>query len=89
VIYFNKAGGKSYGGVPGDFAHRPQLGSHKIGSEGGIMQFANGHLVFYAVIVDEAALAATGNALACVGWEAAKEWGEGAPGDGNGQCVYP
>jgi hypothetical protein len=24
-----------------------------------------------------------------VGWEAAKQWGGGAPGDSGGTCVYP
>ena len=90
VIFYNKPGIKSYTGVPGDFAHLPQLGSHSIRSEVGAMEFANGNVVFYAVIVDQAPPGSdTVTPIACVGWEAAKEWGGDDPGDSAGQCVYP
>ena len=39
VDFFNKAGAKTYTGSVGDFAHRPQLGTHRVRSEGGVMQF--------------------------------------------------
>ena len=86
-----KAGGKSYPGVPGDFAHRPQLGSHEIASEGGAMVFSNDQRVFYAVIVDETAPGASKAAIACTGWEAAKTWAAAGTdeGDGAGFCGYP
>ena len=86
-----KAGGKSYPGVPGDFAHRPQLGAHKIASEGGALVFSNGQTVFYAAIVDEAAPAASVAAIACTGWEAAKTWAAAGSdeADGAGFCGYP
>ena len=90
VIFYNKPGGMSYNGSPGDFTHIPQIGSHTIGSEGGVMEFANGNVVFYAVIVDLAPPGAdTDTPIACIGWEAAKEWGGDDPGNGSGLCSYP
>ena len=90
LTFFNKAGGKTYNVNAGEPAHRPQLGDHKIGSEGGVMSFATGNLVFYASIVDEVAPAAGGpSATACIGWEAAKTWGGGDPGTSSGNCTYP
>jgi hypothetical protein len=89
VIFFNKAGSKTYNGVVGDFAHRPQLDTHRIRSEGGVMSFTNGNLVFYAVLSDEADPALTDATIPCVGWEAAREWGGADPGDSGGTCIYP
>lgn len=89
VTYFNKAGAKTYSGVVGDFAHRPQLATHRIRSEGGVMQFANGNVVAYAVLHDEADPAISDSTIACVGWEAATQWGGVSPGDSGGTCVYP
>jgi hypothetical protein len=89
VAIFNKAGVKTYPGVVGDLAHRPQLDSHRIRSEGGVMAFTNGNLVLYATLSDEADPAATDSTIACVGWEAAKQWGGMDPGNSNGQCAYP
>jgi beta-lactamase class A len=91
VRIHDKPGGKTYGGVVGDFAHRPQLGAHKVAAEGGVMLFANGQRVFYAAMVDQAAPAASLAAIACTGWEAAKTWaGVGSDeGDGAGFCDYP
>ena len=86
-----KSGGLSYPGVPGDFAHRPQLGTHDIASEGGAMVFSNGQRVFYATIVDQTEPGASKAAIACTGWEAAKTWGAVGTdeGDGAGFCSYP
>jgi hypothetical protein len=90
VVYFNKAGAKTYNGIVGDFAHRPQLASHRVRSEGGVMQFTNGNLVFYAVISDETdPLVASDSTIACVGWEAAKQWGGSDPGTSGGTCIFP
>ena len=89
VDLFNKAGAKTYTGTVGDFAHRPQLASFRIRSEGGVMQFANGNLVFYAVLSDEADPSASDSTVACVGWEAAKQWGGTSPGTSGGTCQYP
>ena len=69
VDFFNKAGAKTYTGSVGDFAHRPQLGTHRVRSEGGVMQFGGGDLVLYAVISDEADPVSSDTTIACVGWE--------------------
>ncbi len=91
VRFYNKAGSKTYAGDPGDFAHRPQLGRHKVVSEGGVMDFSNGNLVFYAAVVDQRDPDVPDNTIACVGWEAAQRWGpaDGSLGDSSGQCPYP
>jgi len=89
VDIFVKAGAKTYSGVAGDFAHRPQLKTHRIRSEGGVMAFANGNLIFYATVSDEADKDLPDSTVACVGWEAAKAWGGTSPGEGAGQCTYP
>lgn len=90
VDFFKKAGAKTYPGSAGDFAHRPQLGSYRVRSEGGVMRFANGSLVFDAVISDEADPAVLSDStIACVGWEAAKQWGGSDPGTSGGTCTYP
>jgi hypothetical protein len=88
VDFFNKPGNMSYAGVVGDFAHRPQLDTHRVDSEGGMMQFANGNVVFYAVINDESD-ADGKDTIACVAWEAAKQWSGVDPGTSGGKCVYP
>jgi len=89
VVFFNKAGAKTYPGTVGDFSHRPQLDSHRIRSEGGVMSFTNGNLVFYATLSDEADPALSDATIACVGWEAATQWGGADPGDSGGVCAYP
>ena len=91
VRFYNKAGSKTYEGNPGDFAHRPQLGRHSVGSEGGVMAFNNGNLVFYATIVDQRDPDVADSTIACVGWEAAMQWGpaDGSLGDSSGLCPYP
>jgi len=89
VDFFNKAGAKTYTGSVGDFAHRPQLGTHRVRSEGGVMQFAGGDLVFYTVISDEADPVLSDNTIACVSWEAVKQWGATDPGTSGGACPYP
>jgi len=91
VNFFNKPGAKTYTGSVGDFAHRPQLETYRVRSEGGVMQFVGGDLVFYAVISDESdpVLSASDATIACVGWEAAKQWGTTDPGTSGGVCLYP
>jgi hypothetical protein len=84
----NKPGGKSYSGVPGDFAHRPQLGNHKVTADAGMMQFSNGQLVFYAVIVDDADIMGTYRSISCSGWEVGKEY-SGVPVGSPADCAYP
>jgi hypothetical protein len=64
----NKPGGKSYSGDPGDFAHRPQLGDHKVTADACMMQFSNGQVVFFAVIVDDADVDCTYRSISCTGW---------------------
>ena len=53
------------------------------------MQFAGGDLVFYAVISDEADPVLSDTTIACVGWEAVKQWGGTDPGTSGGICPYP
>jgi hypothetical protein len=86
--YYGKAGSKTYNGVPGDFAHRPQLGTHRISSEAGVMEFSNGNLVFYATLLDEREVGTDADAIQCIGWEAAKEWSGQAVADA-AVCAYP
>jgi hypothetical protein len=89
VDFFNKAGAKTYTGSVGDFTHRPQLGTHRVLSEGGVMRLVGGDLVFYAVISDESHPLANDQTIECVGWEAAKQWGGTDPGTSAGACPYP
>lgn len=84
----NKPGGKSYSGVPGDFTHRPQLGDHKVTADAGMMQFSNGQLVFYALIVDDADKNGTYRSISCSGWEVGKEY-SGMPVGDPADCAYP
>ena len=84
----NKPGGKSYSGDPGDFAHRPQLGDHKVTADAGMMQFSNGDVVFFAVIVDDADEDGTYRSISCSGWEVGKEY-SGMPVGDPSDCAYP
>jgi hypothetical protein len=84
----NKPGGKSYSGDPGDFAHRPQLGDHKVTADAGMMQFSNGQVVFYAMIVDDADINGTYRSISCSGWELGKEY-SGVPVGNPADCAYP
>ena len=84
----NKPGGKSYSGDPGDFSHRPQLGDHKVTADAGMMQFSNGQVVFFAVIVDDADVDGTYRSISCTGWEVGKEY-SGAPVGDPSDCAYP
>jgi len=84
----NKPGGKSYTGDPGDFTHKPQLGDHQITSDAGIMQFSNGQVVFFAVIVDDADLDGAYRSISCTGWEVGKEY-SGIPVGNPADCAYP
>jgi beta-lactamase class A len=84
----NKPGGKTYNGVPGDFAHRPQLGSHKVTADAGMMQFSNGQVVFYAMIVDDADTNGVYRSISCGGWEVGKEY-SGVPVGNPADCAYP
>lgn len=92
VEVHDKPGKKDYNGaVVGDFAHRPQLGEHKVTSEGGVMLFGNGQVVAYAAIIDQSMVADSAAAIACTGWEVAKNWAAAGAdeGDGMGFCDYP
>jgi beta-lactamase class A len=89
VDLYDKSGSKLYTGSVGDFAHRPQLDTHRVRSEGGAMQFIGGDLVFYAVISDQADPLSTDNTTACVSWEFAKSWAGTDPGTSSGICPYP
>jgi beta-lactamase class A len=84
----NKPGGKAYSGLPGDFAHRPQLGDHKVTADAGMMQFSNGQIVFYAMIVDDADINGTYRSISCSGWEVGKEY-SGVPVGSPADCAYP
>jgi hypothetical protein len=84
----NKPGGKSYSGDPGDFAHRPQLGDHKVTADAGMMQFSNGQVVFFAAIVDDADKDGTYRSISCSGWEVGKEY-SGTPVGNPADCAYP
>lgn len=85
---YGKPGSMTYNGLPGDFDHRPQLGTHDISSEAGVMEFSNGNLVFYAVLLDERDTGSDADAIQCIGWEAAKEWSGQAVADA-AVCAYP
>ena len=84
----NKPGGKTYSGDPGDFAHRPQLGDHQVTADAGMMQFSNGQVVFFAVIVDDADVDGTYRSISCSGWEVGKEY-SGTPVGDPSDCAYP
>ncbi|HEY7640223.1 MAG TPA: serine hydrolase [Steroidobacteraceae bacterium] len=84
----NKPGGKAYSGDPGDFAHRPQLGDHKVTADAGMMQFSNGQVVFFAAIVDDADVNGTYRSISCSGWEVGKEY-SGTPVGNPADCAYP
>jgi hypothetical protein len=84
----NKPGGKTYSGDPGDFVHRPQLGDHKVTADAGMMQFSNGQVVFFAVIVDDADVDGTYRSISCTGWEVGKEY-SGVPVGDPADCAYP
>ena len=84
----NKPGAKTLTGLPGDFEHRPQLGTHRVTADAGVMNFANGQRVFFAVIVDAGDTDATYRAISCTGWEIGKEYG-GQPVGDPADCAYP
>jgi hypothetical protein len=51
-----------------------------------VVRFAGGDFVFYAVISDEADSGLSDATIACVGWEAVKQWGGTDPGTSGGIC---
>ena len=98
VTIFNKAGSNSWGwnddnptAKPGDYTHKPQIGSHLQRSEAGRLSFQNGQTVFYAVLVDEAdgppsSSAAIENRMACVGVEVVREYAKQTTGKELPEC---
>jgi hypothetical protein len=86
ATFYNKAGSMTYNGLPGDYAHRPQLGAHQLTSEGGLMELGNGEIVVYAVFLDERDSGSSASAIACIGMEAYREWSGDDPGPMNALC---
>lgn len=52
TIYF-KGGSNDWSGSPGDFAHRPQLGTHLQRSDAMVMEFTGGDVVVFTMFINE------------------------------------
>lgn len=75
LVDYGKAGSMNYSTlVVGDTPHRPQLGGYIMNTEGGLIEFNNGQVVVYAVLLDERDVASDADAIQCIGLEIAREW---------------
>jgi hypothetical protein len=101
VAQYPKAGSNSWGwdkstnpwtstADPGDYAHRPQLGSHVQRSEAGRMVFDNGQVVVYATFFNDAANLPSyqpfEDALDCIQVQVAREYSGHTTGNVLPQC---
>lgn len=88
--FFNKAGSFPNSGITvGDFAHRPQLGSHDVMTEGGLVRFTtSGEVVVYAVLAEstEPDEEVIKDSIRCIGYEMAAEFSDEDPGPLPAEC---
>ncbi len=89
MTLFLKGGNNSFTANPGDYAHRPQIGSYDERSEAGRMVFAGGRVVVYAAFGNEADAGADGalaNMLNCIVVETVRDASGTTTGAGLSQC---